>query len=127
MPLEDDLLATVQALVDAELHGDVSTLDRILADDFLGFDQAGRAQDRDTILSAYRSAAIRIHGLTPSDLHLRLLDGTGIVSGISAIHGVAGGEPFSARLRFLDIFVYREGNWQLTASQVTTIGPNGLD
>ncbi len=126
MSVEDDLLATVKALVDAELHGDVATLERILADDFLGFDQAGRPQDRDTILEAYRAGAIRIDGLTPSDIHLRMLDGTGVVSGISAIHGVAGDEPFTARLRFLDVFVHRNGSWQLAASQVTTITPNGM-
>jgi ketosteroid isomerase-like protein len=127
MPPEDDLLATVKALVDAELHGDLATLERILAPDFVGFDQAGRMQDRQTILDAYRAGFVRIDGLTPSDLHVQLLGESGVVSGVTTIRGVAGGEPFSANLRFLDVFAYRSGGWQLLASQVTTMAASGLD
>jgi hypothetical protein len=43
------------------------------------------------------------------------------VAGISALAGWQGEEEFEFRLRFLDVYLQRDGRWQLLASQDTRL------
>jgi ketosteroid isomerase-like protein len=118
---ESRLLATVQALIEAERQADIAALERIIAPDYLGFDPAGLPQDREALLSGYHASGVRVEALEPADLRIRLFGDVGLVSGRTRIAGRALGERFELRLRFLDVFVRREGAWQLVASQVTPV------
>jgi hypothetical protein len=115
------LRETAARLIAAEQAGDVSTLDLILGADYRGYDPSGRLQDRETVLESYRQKQVRFDLLTVSDLALRVLGDTGLVAGVSRLRGHTNSEHFDLRLRFLDVYAWRNGQWELVASQDTRL------
>ena len=115
------LQETAQRLVAAEQSRDVATLEVLLGQDYVGHDPAGRRQDRATVLDAYRSGGVRLDHVTVRDLSTRVLGDVGLVTGSSELIGHANGERIDPRLRFLDVYVWRDGRWELVASQDTIL------
>jgi ketosteroid isomerase-like protein len=116
---ENALRSIIYELIRAELAGDIATLERLIAADYHGFDPTGQAQDRETILGRYRSGAVKLTELTPSELEFRIVGGVGLVSGRTRLRGRAGTLDFDVNLRFLDVYRREQGAWQLIASTVT--------
>jgi ketosteroid isomerase-like protein len=115
------LESTIHALIRAELAGDVATLERLIAADYHGFDPTGQPQDRETIVGRYRSGAVQLTELTPTDLEFRIVGGIGLVSGRTRIRGRTGAHDFDVNLRFLDVYRREHAGWQLIASTVTPV------
>jgi ketosteroid isomerase-like protein len=118
---ESSLRETAARLVAAEQAGDTSTLAIILGADYHGYDPSGRAQDRETVLESYRRGQVRFDLLTVSDVALRVLGEVGLVAGVSQLRGHTQGERFDMRLRYLDVYAWRDGRWELVASQDTRL------
>lgn len=96
-------------------------LEELLAADYTGYDPAGRPRDRSGVIRAYAEGGVRVTALGQSELHARVLGEIGLVTGVSAFKGRQGQEPFDFTLRFLDVYAWRDGRWQLTASQATRL------
>lgn len=118
---ESSLLATAQRLAEAERQADTSTLEQLIAPDYVGYDPAGRHQDREGVLRAYAEGRVRVTTLGQSDLRARVVGETGLITGVSEFQGHQGEERFDFRLRFLDIYAWRDARWQLIASQDTRL------
>jgi len=118
---EASLLDAARRLAEAERQGDVAALEALVAPDYIGYDPAGRPQDRTRVRRAYADGTVRIAALTQRDLQARVLGETGLVSGVSAFRGKQGDEAFDFTLRFLDVYAWRDGRWQLVASQDTRL------
>jgi len=117
----DSILETAERLAQAERSGDVATLEQILAPDYQGYDPAGRPQDRAAVLRGYGAGRVRMAGLTQTQLQARVLGDAAVVAGVNAVQGHDGPDHFHFRLRFLDVYAWREGRWQLVASQDTLL------
>ena len=118
---ESTLRETVARLIAAERAGDISTLAVILGADYEGHDPSGRPQDRDTVLESYRRGQVRFDELTVSDLAVRIFGDVGLVAGVSRLRGHTESERFDLQLRFLDVYSWRDGRWELVASQDTRL------
>jgi hypothetical protein len=121
MSSEASLLDAAERLAQAERTGDIPTLETLLAEDYHGYDPSGRPQDRKGVLRGYSEGQVRLSELRQSQLQARVLGDTGLVFGISAIQGRQGPERFAFRLRFLDVYAWRDARWQLVASQDTLV------
>jgi ketosteroid isomerase-like protein len=118
---ESALRETAARLIAAEQAGDTSTLAVILGADYHGYDPSGRPQDRETVLESYRRGNVRFDQLAVSDMAFRILGDVGLVAGVSRLRGHTDGERFDLRLRFLDVYAWRDGRWELVASQDTRL------
>jgi ketosteroid isomerase-like protein len=118
---EASLLDAAGRLAQAEQEGDVSALEQLLAPDYHGYDPSGRPQDRAGVLRGYAEGGVRLTTLRQSELRVRVLGDTGLVAGINALRGQQGPEHFDLRLRFLDVYAWRDSRWQLVASQDTRL------
>jgi hypothetical protein len=118
---ETSLLEAAQRLADAQRQGDVGALQQVIAADYSGHDPAGRVQDRPGVLGAYGDGHVRVTALERSDVSARVIGETGLVTGVSAFQGKQGDGVFDFRVRFLEVYVWREGRWQLVASQDTLL------
>jgi ketosteroid isomerase-like protein len=116
---EASLLDAAQRLAEAERRGDLRVLEELMAEDYSGYDPAGRPQNRAGVMQAYAEGGVRVTALGQSDLRVRIIGEVGLVAGVSAFQGRQGGQPFDFRLRFLDVYAWRDGRWQLIASQDT--------
>src|SRR5208283_2032338 len=92
---------------------DVSALMCILADEFEDAGPSGTLADRSKILA--RAADHRGVHHELSDLHARLYGDFGYIRGVATTlldHG-----RLQEKIRFTDVYVYREGRWQCVAGQ----------
>jgi hypothetical protein len=119
---EASLLDAAQRLAQAEAKGDIPALEALLASDYQGYDPSGRPQDRAGVLRSYaEGGGVKVASLLQSDLRVRVLGEAGLVAGINVMVGQQGHEHFDLRLRFLDVYAWRDGRWQLVASQDTRL------
>ena len=121
MTTESSLLQAAERLGQAEQAGDVAALEQLVAADYHGYDPSGRPQDRAGVLRGYADGSVRLTTLSQSDLRARVLGDAGIVSGINLLRGQHRADHFEFRLRFLDVYAWRDGRWQLIASQDTRL------
>ena len=121
MSSEASLLEAAQALAEAERQGDVPALEELIAADYAGHDPFGRPQDRHGVMRAYADGHVRLTALRQRDLRARVIGEAGVVTGVSALEGRQAEESFAFTLRFLDVYVWRDGRWQLVASQDTRL------
>ena len=116
---EASLLDAAAHLAQAEREGDLPALVRLLASDYLGHDPAGRPQDRAGFLQVYADGGVRVAQLTQDRLTARVIGELGLVMGVNTLEGTEGSYRFDMRLRFLDVYAWRDERWQLIASQTT--------
>ena len=122
MSSEASLLDAARRLAQAEAKGDIPVLEQLLAPDYQGYDPFGRPQNRAGVLRGYaEGGGVKVTSLLQSDLRARVLGEAGLVAGINVMRGQQGHEHFDLRLRFLDVYAWRDGRWQLVASQDTRL------
>ena len=98
----------------AYLSHDISVVDRILADDFLGTDGRGIMTDKKQELEDARSENPNRKVLSEAidDLKVRIYGDTAIVNGRTTEKIQSGGKEFVIQYRRTDVFVKRNGRWQ---------------
>ena len=118
-------VCTTEAQVTEALRlNDVQRLSQLYADDFRIINYRGRRLDKEAVLGAFRSGALRFDSLRTSDLDIRVYGDVAVVSGIQ--HQVArepGGDSQAhpKSVRYTHTYVTRDGRWRLVLSQITPI------
>ena len=97
----------------AGIHKDYKTLDRIMADDWVSIDFQGNAITKARAIEAVKSAASAGTAPELGEMKVRVFGITAIVRGI--------GNDGRGRYAWLDVFVKRNGRWQVVASQSTKL------
>lgn len=117
-----DALAQIEQTWARSLEqSDTAALGCILADEFEDAGPEGKLSDRATTLAKAGERRAVHHEL--SDLHPHVQGDFGYIRGMAAAVDATG--KTVARVRFTDVYVYREGRWQCVAgheSMVTEAG-----
>jgi len=117
-----DLMEAFNKLRKAMLNNDEEKLKLWIAEEYVGFDPSGNLQDNNMSLEAYKPGAVKLDAYEIEDLRARVIGEVGIIIGKAYIHGTFAEGEFEHYLRFLDLYISREGRWQLYLSPVTPIG-----
>ena len=118
---KEALLATFHRFRDALYACDTGTLDALLAEDYRSYNLRGEPEDRDVVLNAYRPGLAELTDFEVSELQIEVFSEVGIITGKGFVAGRWRGEPWSHHLRFCDIYVDRDGIWQILLSQATPL------
>ena len=102
------------------LSKDPKALERILDDAFVNVDSDGKLQTKADVLAEVRKSTA-LQFLTES-MTVYLHGNTAIVTGVFLIKGVERGKPYVQRERFVDTWLYRNGQWVSIAGLVTRVG-----
>lgn len=121
MSLKDNLLETSDRFRKALLSNDVDALDGLIADDYVGYDPQGNPQDKKLSIEAYQPGGVDMDRYDVEEIKAEVIGEVGMITGKGCIHGSFAGCGFEHDLRFLDIYVLREGKWLLYLSQVTPL------
>lgn len=118
-----ELLSGIEArLATAWVEGELSFIEQILADDWSVTDLTGRVLKKAEVLEeAFGSKDRKIVSMQIDDISVRPFGDWAIVTGRTQAAGEYQGEVAEVTLRFTDVFAYRNGNWQVVASQATLI------
>jgi ketosteroid isomerase-like protein len=109
----------------AQLTGDVATLDRMLADDFIGISMSGEVHTKAQQLERIRSKRLVLTRIDLDDMKVKLVDSVAIVTSQALVEGKSEGMPVRGTYRYTRI--YRQlpsGEWKITSFEATRIRPS---
>ena len=106
----------------ALIGGDVQELSRIFAEDYIQYDESGRASTKLDVIEKVSSGAIRFISMVSTGRDIRLLrDDVAIVHGSEDDEVEQGGKRFSVRYVYMDVVMKRNGKWQIVGSQLARL------
>jgi ketosteroid isomerase-like protein len=114
------ILAMEHIWAQAYVSKDSKALERILDNAFVNVDSDGKLQTKADVLAEVRTSTA-LQFLTES-MAVQLHGSTAIVTGIFLIKGVDHGKPYAQRERFLDTWIFKNGQWVSIAGLVMRIG-----
>jgi ketosteroid isomerase-like protein len=115
---EQEIEALYHAGDVALMRADIDTLSRILADDYIQYDDVGQPFTKQQILANFQSGAIRYPSIVSTGRVIRLFGDMAVVHGFESDDVETAGKKFHARYMYLDVLLKRSGRWKLVASQL---------
>jgi uncharacterized protein (TIGR02246 family) len=115
---EQQILALHEAGDRALMSADLAVLAQIFADDYVQYNEAGKAFTKQDVLESFRSGAIRYPSIVSTGRQIRVFGDTAIVHGAESDEVESDGKRFSVRYVYLDVLRKQNGEWKLVASQL---------
>lgn len=101
--------------------GDGATVARIEDESYVRTDEQGQASTRADDLGEIEAHSIVYSRLEDRDEAVSLRGDTAIVTGVTALEGLAAERPFKLEVRFIDTFVLRGGSWKAVSTQLKPV------
>ncbi len=120
---EQQILALHEAGDRALMNADLAVLAQIFADDYVQYNEAGKAFTKLDVLDNFRTGAIRYPSIVSTGRKIRVFGDTAVVHGSESDEVEAGRKRFSVRYVYLDVLRKRDGEWKLVASQLARLIP----
>jgi ketosteroid isomerase-like protein len=103
----------------ALIAGDVAELSRIFADDYVQYDESGKASTKADVIESLSSGRIRYVSMTSTGRRIRLMrDDVGVVHGSEDDEVEQGGRRIPVSYVYMDVVMKRGGKWQIVRSQL---------
>jgi hypothetical protein len=94
---------------------------RVLSDEFVGTDLYGRVMDKAALLASVETPDVKYSSVIASDIKVRIIENTAVVTCLWTVRGTAGDRSFSRQSRITHIFISALGGWKVIASQETRL------
>ena len=114
---EDEVSKAEEARYAAMIAQDKSALAAILADEFVYHQPSGKVQDKPGYIVQVTSGDVKITKAERYDLATHIYGNVATVMGSTRVDLEVKGEPKQFDLRFLNVWVKRDGRWQIVARQ----------
>lgn len=109
--------------IEAIQKKDAATLERIIADDWVGIDMnEGRRWTKAETIAELKSEENRIESFTLDSAQVRVFGDVAVVTGGDTRKSQYEGTDSSGRYVWTDVYVKRDGRWQAVASQWARVG-----
>jgi uncharacterized protein (TIGR02246 family) len=115
---EQQILALHEAGDRALMAADLATLAEIFADDYVQYNEAGKAFTKQDVLNNFQTGAIRYPSIVSMGRLIRIFGDTAVVHGSESDEVETDGKRFAVRYVYLDVLRKREGQWKIVASQL---------
>jgi len=112
----------------AQLTNNISAVERLLADDYLGISANGTLETKADELTRRRSGSLHITQLDLSDIKVRIYGDTAVVTSKADLVGKNGDRDISGRFRYTRVYSNRDGQWRIVsfeASRISNINEEG--
>ena len=107
----------------AMLRRDAAALDRILADDLTYTHSSGRVDTKPDFIRSYTATDQRYVAFDRDNVRVRVYGDAAVVTGTAKVHVKSDTRDAKFEIRFVDVYVRRNGRWQMVAWQSTRIEP----
>jgi hypothetical protein len=108
----------------ANVDSDYEFFDRVEAEEFIFTDAGGGVANKKQDLEGLKQPPnpdVKLTAYDVDDMNVRLYDKTAVVTGRVTTKRLVKGQPMTSQSRFTDVFVWREGRWQLVAGHSSRI------
>jgi hypothetical protein len=118
---EDSVRAVERSRAQALLKADTAALSRLVADEFVEISRFGQLRTKADNIRDIGSGDLHLLSVKYDSLAVRIYGDVAVLRGIADNTGTMRGFPFAGRIRYLRIFVRRDGRWQAVAMQQTPL------
>ena len=115
---EQQILALHKAGDKALMSADLAVLAQIFADDYVQYNESGKAFTKQDVLESFRSGAIRYPSIVSTGRKIRVFGDTAVVHGAESDEVESDGQRFKVRYVYLDVLRKHNGEWKIVASQL---------
>jgi len=106
----------------AILHGNVSAMDTLLADDYMAITPSGILQSRQQAMAVLRSGALHFTSIDLSDRKIRLYGKTALVTSRAEVSGTSPDGDISGSYRYTRVYVMdSHGVWRIVSFEASKI------
>jgi ketosteroid isomerase-like protein len=119
--VEEQIKKLEQDWAQAAIKDGAAGVEKYEADDILSVDPSGRVTDKAQDKKDFTSGDLKFQSMEVSDLKVRAYGNAAVATGVNTLKGTYKGQDISAKYRFTDTWVKRNGKWQVVASQGTKI------
>ncbi len=126
MSTEDEVRQIESEWGEAFERGDMATLDRVMADDYVLTDPLGNLRTKAESLAAIETNELRFESTESDNVNVRVNGDTAVVTGRSTFRGRYKGWPMAGRYQYTDVLVKRSGSWKAVSSHITALGTGPL-
>ena len=109
----------------AQLSGALDTLDRLLADDFVGISMSGQVNTKAQVLSRMRNHTLVVSRMDMAEQKVKVVGEIAIVTVRATVQGTNKGTPVNGEFRYTRIY-HRlpTGDWKITNFEATRVHSN---
>jgi ketosteroid isomerase-like protein len=107
----------------AVLQNDVATVNRLLADDYLGINPNGTLETKADALALRRSGTTKISSMDPINMKVRVYGDTAVVTSQVQVEGHDGERDVSGRYHYTRVYSHRSGEWKVVSFEASRIPP----
>jgi ketosteroid isomerase-like protein len=120
---EQEVLRQADGWANAELRGDTTLLERILADDYIGIGPLGFMLTKQEWLARHKSGDLKYESFNLDEIKVRVYnDDAAVLTGRQVQNGAYRGNSIQAQFRITLVFVQQQGQWRLASLQLSSIG-----
>jgi len=108
----------------AQLTGDIGTMDKMLAEDFIGISMSGQLNTKPQQLERVRNRKLVLTKIDLSDMKVKMVGPVAIVTSVADVEGTSEGVSVKGKYRYTR--VYRRlpsGDWHITHFEATRVAP----
>jgi ketosteroid isomerase-like protein len=119
--VEQKLMQMERESLEATIKNDVPTLEKFYADDWVGIDPAGKSTTKAKAMADLKAGEYKIQSAELNDVKVRVFGDTAVVTGGDTEKSTYKGKDSTGKYAWTDVWVMRQGHWQVAASQSTKI------
>ena len=105
---------------DAQISGNVAEMDKILSEDYFGITMTGQVTTKAQQLDRIRRRTMVLSKIDLSDVKVKLIGSTAIVTSRAEVEGVSDGAPMRGSFRYTRVYQRTlAGQWKITNFEAT--------
>lgn len=110
---------------DATIAGDAVTMEKLLAEDFIGISWTGQVKTKAQQLDRIRNRTVAVREMTLNDIKIKVVGSVAIVTSRATVQGSSDAGEINGDFRYTRIYQRRpSGTWQITNFEATRV-PSG--
>ena len=117
------IIALEKAWNQAYKAGDTKALDSILDNEVVLINDDGSVQSKVEFLASIKATNnnSQEQQVSPESMSVHVFGNTAVATGVFRAKGVEGGKSYVRRERFVDTWIYKNGNWVCVATNATPV------
>ncbi len=119
--IHKEIEALEQQWRQAVIQNDVTQMDHLLADDYMGISANGTVETKPQVLALRKAGTVRIKTLELNDLKVRIYGDTAVVTSKADLEGTNGQSDISGNYRYTRVYNKRYGQWKIVSFEASRI------
>jgi len=103
----------------AIISNNVTEMDHLLADDYIGISANGTVETKTQALALRKAGTVRISQLNLNDLKVRVYGDTAVVTSTADLQGTNGQSDISGNYRYTRVYNKRFGQWKIVSFEAS--------